>query len=767
MKKIVFILSLLACQSTVFGQLGVGTNSPDASAQLDVTATDKGFLAPRIALTSATDVTTIATPATGLMIYNTATAGTSPNDVIPGYYYYDGTKWVRFINSSQESKWSNVSNDSLVKLNFLSDGVTARTGNTNFRIHDRNALIIGDISPSPGSFFSDKSIVAKKTGNNSLSLIADGGIYSSYGAEIYGGSSIGAASYLTLMKYRGSATSPAVVQTGDLIGIIDFRGGTGVGTGFVNGARIITAVDGTVNTSLSPASIPMSFDFLTVAPGQTAPNSRLKIASNGNVGIDNSTPFINLSVGSSNLSQKIGRAIINANGVHASDKRDALSIGRWDGSTGYNEFLGIKYNVSDGASVGEGNDNHAFLTFHTWGNNISGSIERMRLDQRGRLGIGTNSPQNHLDVRSGADFIGSFHSTNIWGAGLLINPTATGGTQTALYSTANSNSLGGGKFIIIHNNISALTIDNLGNTGIGNVSPTQKLDVNGSGLFRRGNASNGFTNSQLIFGFNGTNTHQHSIKTRHNASAQAGNAIDFYTWDYGTNSATDLGTKHIMTLDGNGNVGIGTATPGNKLTVIGNARFTPNTNNNATGEPVTVEIYGRVPTAMGTQVGGLKMSWYSSAAGIEVIRPGAATGAGLAFNYAIDSVTSPTREGFRLMYNGNIGIGSTNPGSKLEVNGSATNSVAFNAGSGTSIDFSKSNLAYTTASAGAFTITNIKNGGTYTLAVQGATSGTASFTCSGYTFISVNNGITAPNKHTLYTFIVMGSTVYVYMATGF
>ena len=99
MKKIVFILSLLACQATVFAQLGVGTNSPDASAQLDVTATDKGFLAPRIALTSGTDVTTIASPATGLMVYNTATAGTAPSDVTPGYYYFDGVKWVRFINS--------------------------------------------------------------------------------------------------------------------------------------------------------------------------------------------------------------------------------------------------------------------------------------------------------------------------------------------------------------------------------------------------------------------------------------------------------------------------------------------------------------------------------------------------------------------------------------------------------------------------------------------------------------------------------------------
>jgi hypothetical protein len=86
----------------------------------------------------------------------------------------------------------------------------------------------------------------------------------------------------------------------------------------------------------------------------------------------------------------------------------------------------------------------------------------------------------------------------------------------------------------------------------------------------------------------------------------------------------------------------------------------------------------------------------------------------------------------------------------------ATNSVAFNAGSTTSIDFSNSNLAYTTANPGAFTLTNMKNGGTYTLAVQGTTSGTASFTISGYTNVFLGNYASVSGKETVYTFVVMG-----------
>ncbi len=117
--------------------------------------------------------------------------------------------------------------------------------------------------------------------------------------------------------------------------------------------------------------------------------------------------------------------------------------------------------------------------------------------------------------------------------------------------------------------------------------------------------------------------------------------------------------------------------------------------------------------------------------------------------------------------NHKLGIGTNLPTSKLEVNGSATNSTAYNANSGTTIDFSLSNLAYTSASAGAFTLNNIKDGGTYTLAVQGLNSGTSSFTCTGFTFYSTNNGATTSNKQTLYTFIVMGSKVYYFMTSGF
>jgi len=112
LRKHLFCLSLLFCFKNGFSQ-NVGINSsgsaPAASAGLDVSFTDKGLLMPRVALTGTTDVTTIASPATSLLVYNTATA----SDVTPGFYYYDGSAWVKlntqFVNSGSDISYSDGS----------------------------------------------------------------------------------------------------------------------------------------------------------------------------------------------------------------------------------------------------------------------------------------------------------------------------------------------------------------------------------------------------------------------------------------------------------------------------------------------------------------------------------------------------------------------------------------------------------------------------------------------------------------------------------
>jgi len=97
MKKVLHMLALLLPALTM-AQVGIGTSSPDASALLEVKSTTKGFLPPRVALTATNAATPVTSPVEGLLVYNTATAGTAPNNVTPGYYYYSGSAWVRLAD---------------------------------------------------------------------------------------------------------------------------------------------------------------------------------------------------------------------------------------------------------------------------------------------------------------------------------------------------------------------------------------------------------------------------------------------------------------------------------------------------------------------------------------------------------------------------------------------------------------------------------------------------------------------------------------------
>jgi hypothetical protein len=74
--------------------VGIGTLTPEQSAILDLSATDKGILIPRVSLTSTTDIGTIPSPATSLLVYNTNT-GMAGGSV--GFWYWDGNIWVQAI----------------------------------------------------------------------------------------------------------------------------------------------------------------------------------------------------------------------------------------------------------------------------------------------------------------------------------------------------------------------------------------------------------------------------------------------------------------------------------------------------------------------------------------------------------------------------------------------------------------------------------------------------------------------------------------------
>ncbi|KQS91573.1 hypothetical protein ASG21_03630 [Chryseobacterium sp. Leaf394] len=81
------------------GSVGIGTETPNSSAILDLVATDKGLMLPKISLNASnvSDASFLAAPPTvSLLVYNT-------NASFPGgkgLYYWDGNRWTFYFNSA-------------------------------------------------------------------------------------------------------------------------------------------------------------------------------------------------------------------------------------------------------------------------------------------------------------------------------------------------------------------------------------------------------------------------------------------------------------------------------------------------------------------------------------------------------------------------------------------------------------------------------------------------------------------------------------------
>ena len=107
MKKILLLGIVFASLNTKAQNIGVGTATPNASAILDISATNKGLLIPQVSLTGVNDITTIPGAPTSLLIYNMFNAGSGAGAVIPGYYYWDRLLliWIRFTDALHQQNW--------------------------------------------------------------------------------------------------------------------------------------------------------------------------------------------------------------------------------------------------------------------------------------------------------------------------------------------------------------------------------------------------------------------------------------------------------------------------------------------------------------------------------------------------------------------------------------------------------------------------------------------------------------------------------------
>jgi len=100
MKNVLSYVLIFCFFGMSYAQVGIGTVTPDGSSILDITATDKGVLIPRM---TQSQRNLIGSPVEGLLVYQT--------DNTPGFYYYNGT-------------WTNVAGTGAEEINDLTDAKT-------------------------------------------------------------------------------------------------------------------------------------------------------------------------------------------------------------------------------------------------------------------------------------------------------------------------------------------------------------------------------------------------------------------------------------------------------------------------------------------------------------------------------------------------------------------------------------------------------------------------------------------------------------------
>jgi hypothetical protein len=417
--------------------VSINNGSPAASAILDIASTTKGFLAPRM-----TDVQrdAIASPAAGLMIYNT---------VSNAYNVYNGSTWASIGAGGGSSQWTTSGSN-----------IYYTTGN----------IGVGTVSPAARIESFNSSATALPASLGATQVASTLRLNSSTSALDFGSSASGA--------YWMQAANPASLGTNFAILLNPNGGNVGIGNTAPTEAL---DVQSTLATNLKVKSTGAFTAGITLIPNNNATGFSIT-----------ATAAASPDLAIKNPSGTDVLHITNAGNVGIGMTNPAYPL---QVRVGTNQQVGFR-TVNSRIQLEAFNDaNNANNTLAVYGNPL------LLNPDAGNVGIGTTTPNAKLNVKAAsadpvlATYNGLFtldtsdaRTSFQMGVGTTFN-----GTWLQSY---NEPATGGGTFPILLNPIG-------GNVGIGTTSPGFALTVTGQGFFGKGLRIDDSATSANNYGFLG------------------------------------------------------------------------------------------------------------------------------------------------------------------------------------------------------------------------------------------------------------------------
>lgn len=209
-----FFITFFSVQ--LHAQTGIGTTTPNASAKLEIAATDKGFLLPRMTSAQRGNITS---PANGLLVYQT--------DGVVGFYVNTGTAvspvWTR-VNMD----WVRTGNDIAYTAGNISTTGTLTGGNSSTSSISGFVANVASVSANYSITAADNGKIIQSTSSSAITITIPTGLPTGFNCTVVQ-MGAGQITFAGTYNNRGGFTKSASQYS--VISIVHFGGDSILVTG--------------------------------------------------------------------------------------------------------------------------------------------------------------------------------------------------------------------------------------------------------------------------------------------------------------------------------------------------------------------------------------------------------------------------------------------------------------------------------------------------------------------------------------------------------